>query len=84
MNARSIKNKTAMLSDYVCDSKADIYAITETWLTENDDAVRAEMDINSYKLIDHYRQGRRGGGIDLLYRQSLRVKKIDVGEKTIL
>ena len=35
MNTRSVRNKTAMLMDYICDLKADLYAMTETWLTEN-------------------------------------------------
>ena len=33
LNARSVKNKTADLFDYICDCKADLVAITETWLT---------------------------------------------------
>ena len=36
LNARSVKNKTADLFDYICDCKADLVAITETWLTTDD------------------------------------------------
>ena len=32
LNARSVKNKTADLFDYICDCKADLVAITENWL----------------------------------------------------
>ena len=39
---RSVRNKSAVLLDYLCDCKADLYVITETWLTEEDAAVRAE------------------------------------------
>ena len=35
LNARSLRNKSASLCDYVQDCKADIFAITETWLTQN-------------------------------------------------
>ena len=41
LNTRSVRNKSAVLMDYLCDCKADLYAITETWLTEDDAAVRA-------------------------------------------
>ena len=43
MNTRSVRNKTAMLMDYICDLNADLYAMTETWLTENDASVRVEL-----------------------------------------
>ena len=33
LNARSIKNKSAMFDDYLYDCKADLFAITETWLS---------------------------------------------------
>lgn len=49
------------------DSKADLYAITETWLTENDTSVRAEMCLDGYKFTDHCREVRHGGGILALY-----------------
>ena len=39
LNACSVKNKTADLFDYVCDCKADLVAITETWLTTDDAAL---------------------------------------------
>ena len=45
LNPRSVRNKTADMFDYVCDCKADLFAFTETWLRDDDDAV--EMDIRS-------------------------------------
>ena len=40
---RSVQNRTSDLFDYTCDCKADLAAITETWLTTDDAAVRAEL-----------------------------------------
>ena len=57
---------------YACDCKADLVAITETWLTTDNAAVRAELCP---------RTGRRGGGVALIYRDSLSVRRIDAGEK---
>ena len=81
INARSVRNKTAMLMDYICDLKADLYAMTETWLTENDASVRVELIPDGYNLLDQPRVGRGGGGTGLLYRNDLRVKKVESGEK---
>ena len=68
--------------DYLCDCKADLYAKTQTWLTEDDAAVRAELNLDGYNFLDHPREGRCGGGTGLIFRDSLRVKNVDVGEKS--
>ena len=52
LNACSVKNKTADLFDYICDCKADLVAITENWLTIDEDAVRAELCPVGYKISD--------------------------------
>ena len=82
LNARSVGNKSAVLMDYLCDCKADLYAKPEIWLTEDDAAVRAELNLDGYNFLDHSRQGRCGGGTGLIFRDSLRVKNVDAGEKS--
>ena len=42
--------------DYLCDCKADLYAITETWLMEDDAAVGAELNLDRYNFLDHPRR----------------------------
>ena len=81
MNTRSVRNKSAMLMDYICDLKTDLYAMMETWLTENDASVRVELIPDGYNLLDQPRVGRRGNGTGLLYRNDLRVKKVESGEE---
>ena len=52
------------VSPFVCNSSstgADVFAVTETWFSEFDDAHRAEANPTGFKLIDHTRDGRRGG-----------------------
>lgn len=56
-------------------------AITETWLTANDDAVRNELCPANYNLCDHPRTDRIGGGTALLYRDLLHVNKTSAGVK---
>ena len=66
---------------YVKSCAADIFAITETWLTDKDCAHRAEVTPPGYKLYDHPRTGRTGGGTALMCRESITVTKVAVGEK---
>ena len=81
LNIRSLRNKTADFVDYVCETKGDLFAITETWLCPS--TIRNESCPVGYVLADHSRTGRMGlGGTALVYRNSLTVKKIDAGEKT--
>ena len=80
MNVRSIKNKSAEFVDYVTSCKADLFALTETWLGKNDDAHRAEITPTGFKLIDLSRNDRHGGGTALLFREKLNVQKIAAKE----
>ena len=82
LNARSLRNKSASFCDCVQDCKADIFAITETWLTQNDAAVCKEITPNRYRLFHCPHTDRRGGGTALLCRESLNVRQLSTGEKT--
>lgn len=53
LNIQLLRNKTADFVDYVCETKVDLFAITETWLCPNDDAVRNESCPVCYVLADH-------------------------------
>ena len=66
----------------MCETGADIIALTETWLKESDDAVRAEVQPMGYKLVDVPRPDRRGGGTALLYRDSIKVSKCEAGVRS--
>lgn len=50
MNVRSIKNKSAVFVDYVNSCKADLFALTETWLGKNDDAHRQKLHLLASSL----------------------------------
>ena len=49
---------------------------------EDDAAVRAELNLDRYNFLDHPWQGRCAGGTGLIFRDSLRVKKVETGEKS--
>ena len=81
LNARSARNKTADILDYTCECKLDVVGITESWRSSDDAAVRTELCPDGYKFQDHPRDGLRGGGTGLIYRDSLCAKKLDAGIK---
>ena len=64
---------------YASSTGADVFAVTETCFSEFDDAHRADAAPPGFKLIDHTRDGRSGGGTALLVKDSLHVKKVDAG-----
>ena len=82
LNARSLKNKTASFVDYVQDCKANIFAITETWLTQNDAVVCREITPAGYRLLHCPCAERSGGGTALLFKDSFNVRQFAAGEKS--
>ena len=83
INTRSIRNKTGDFIDYVLSSNTHICAITETWLTAADDAIRSECTPCGYSFADHPRESnRQGGGTGILCKLPLTPQKVSAGEKT--
>ena len=71
-NARSCANKPEDVYDFIVTNNVDILFITETWLRENgDEPVIAAMTPPSYKFQSKPRKDRRGGGIAIVYKESL-------------
>ena len=81
LNARSLRNKSATFVDLVCDSKADLFAVSETWLTVNDTAILSEITPQGYTLHHCPRSDRRGGGTALILKESINVEKVSVAGK---
>ncbi|CAH3147723.1 unnamed protein product, partial [Porites evermanni] len=87
-------NKNSAIQDYVhpydetqptfeyFHNKVSFYEVTETWLSEIDDAYRAEITPPGYKLFDHTRSDRSGGGTALLIRENLHASRVDGGVRT--
>ena len=77
-NSRSLNNKTTSLCDFVIDENIDILSLTETWLSGDfhDQFVLGELS-TVMKGYTFYHQPRksRGGGVGVLVRSNLHVKK---------
>ena len=82
-NVRAVKSKTVCLREYISSTAMDIFALTETWLTEKDIAAKLEIySPESHSFIQQDRNGQRGGGTGLLFKKAIDVKKIAAGEKS--
>ena len=80
-NARSISNKSLAISQFVLSNKIDICAITETWLTQSSPAsLLNELTPRGYEFIHHPRAKRRGGGLGIIFKDCINIKKITIGK----
>ena len=55
LNTRSLKNKAASFVSYAINSKADLFALTETWFIDMDVAHKVEATPPGFRLLDHPR-----------------------------
>ena len=69
-------SSVASLVNYIHDNELDILAITKTWFSDKDAAVKAESTPDGYKLYDVHRSGRNGGGTTLITHSNLIVKQV--------
>ncbi len=77
LNARSVKNKSIALNDFILSHELDIMAITETWLgTSYDSVCLQELLPSGYKAQHVPRSSadeRRGGGIAIIFKDHLSI-----------
>ncbi|CAG2254533.1 unnamed protein product [Mytilus edulis] len=77
LNARSVKNKTLSINDYLISNDIDILALTETWLGSiADKCVISELVPNGYGIHHISRTERKGGGVAIIHKSNLEIKPI--------
>ena len=76
-NVRSIRNKSLALKDYIVDHDLDLFAVTETWLRPGgiDNYHIEEFCPSGYTFYHTPRDSSRGGGVGLLTKKSIQVRK---------
>ena len=85
MNCQSMCNKTSEIMDYVIDNDTDVVALTETWLSSNDQEniqVIGDVTPSGYSFRHVARSRGRGGGVGLLFKSTLSVKVTPVKVKS--
>ena len=69
--------------DLVCDLRAELFTICESWLHDLDSAILSELTLHGYSKLYHCpRAERREGGTALLYRDGLDVNKVFSAERS--
>ena len=80
-NLQSVKSqgKSSVLLDCILKTGIDVFAMTETWLRDNDTTASLEFfPSETCKLFQQNRSsGRNGGGTALLIKKSIDVRKIE-------
>lgn len=77
-NARSIRNKSASISDFVFTNNLDVLILTETWLCGDSKDNSSVSDLCN-TLLDHDfvhtpRSHRKGGGLGVLCKKGLKAQ----------
>ena len=80
INAQSIRNKDTLLTQEIVTNNIDVTLITETWLnnTPQDTAWLHQSDLlQACYAISTQNRPTRGGGLALLYKQNMKIKKTE-------
>ena len=84
INIQSLKPKLDMLIHHLQLYNLDICFITETWTQCGNgpdyQCIRTNLDTAGYNIIIHSRDNRRGGGIAVIHRPHLYIKKLSFNE----
>ena len=76
-NCRSIRNKIQGTMDHIKDNNIKVALVQETWLTQGDGAVIAEVKDYNYGIITQNRTDRDiGGGVAIIYHPQIPVKRM--------
>ena len=86
INIQSLKPKLDMLIHHLQLYNVDICFITGTWTQcgngPDDQYIRANLDTAGYNIIIHSRDNRRGGGIAVIHKPHLHIKKLYFNENS--
>ena len=77
LNTQSLKNKDSDVRIAIEEYKADVTILTETWLSDSDViwTEACELNNNGLKMEVVNRKGRQGGGLAIVYKSNVKVKK---------
>ena len=63
-NARSLRHKTNLVTDYRCENDIDLFLFTESWLKHDDHAAIGELvNGGECSFLHNPRENRLGGGL---------------------
>lgn len=75
-NARSLRNKTFGVCEFLRENNCDACFITEAWIKVKDESIIAEIVDMGYEIKFKPRKGsKRGGGVCILFKPGLNISK---------
>ncbi len=80
-NAQSACNKTHTIVDYISDHNIDLCCITESWIQDGDSVTQEELKPNGFDLRNFPRNNRTGGGIAIIFKESIKPKLVSAFER---
>ena len=82
INCESCNNKTADLVDYVIEKDLEVCCLTETWLREDNSLTPLHLCPVGYNICSFPRQCRIGGGVAVVYKDTLLLKQIETASSS--
>lgn len=74
LNTQSLTGKGTFLRDFISDNNCDMLMLTETWQASNDFVELNLLSPPGFSTLTKPRIGGRGGGLVVVYRQSLHIE----------
>ena len=79
-NARSLCNKITGITEFLTEKKCDVCFITEAWMKLENTSKVADIRDLGYNVILQPRKGKRGGGVCVLYKDHINIKKCNINK----
>ena len=81
LNVRSLSSNLLQIQHLLESSSLDILALTETWTKQNQslEMIQGTLSTMGYNLVSSHKPGRTGGGLGLIHKDTIGVKKKDAG-----
>ena len=81
LNCQSVRNKPLLIHDYIVENDFDLFVVTESWLTLDEDThVIGDLTPDGYSFINVPRpvrsNQRSAGGVALLFKSNLNLKHV--------
>lgn len=75
-NVRSINNKCHDVMNFIVDHEINLLFMSETWLTDFNNNITAEIKSYGYDIHHYYRTDSRGGGVALIFHPWLKITRM--------
>ena len=76
VNARSVNNKTEIVSDFIIEHDLDVLGITETWLQSNDSFTTNNITPSGFSIVSNPRINKRGGGVAIIIKNDFTCRRL--------